>query len=498
MPVRLGSPNDLGGALAFLRWVVKGWTQQRLASESGVKLQSIKAIEQGVRRGSPETVGPILASLGFSYETLAEVRSLTRRLRNPEGGAQSWEESAIHPSVGILALDGVDLRREFQTLLTRTSLAPTVLKPLPLSRAEAPNLWARFQRCSEAGQLDLAREAAEFHSAGFVEVLCEESRNAAGGSAAKALHLARCAVLAAASVPGSPAWRSRLQGLAGKHVANALRVGGDLKQADLVMGQAAELWRAGAADDPGLLNAARVFHLEASLRREQRRIREALALLDQALELDRWGETPSLLMGKARALEELGQHGAAVDLLLRLELQLAAEGDSRGLYVVRNLLVSNLCHLGRHAKAAEMLGKLRHLARRLGNHLDLVRVDWLQGRVASGLGRSEDAITAFSRVRATFIAQNNPYDAALVTLQLAEVHAACGHTSEVKSLARESAPIFHDQGVHREARRALELFRQATEEERVSAELVRQILGYLYRSRHDADSRYGGAQLQSM
>jgi hypothetical protein len=42
------------------------------------------------------------------------------------------------------------------------------------------------------------------------------------------------------------------------------------------------------------------------------------------------------------------------------------------------------------------------------------------------------------------------------------------------------------QGVHPEARRALELFRRAAEEERASAELVRGVVTYLYRSRHDA------------
>jgi hypothetical protein len=46
------------------------------------------------------------------------------------------------------------------------------------------------------------------------------------------------------------------------------------------------------------------------------------------------------------------------------------------------------------------------------------------------------------------------------------------------------------QGVHREARQALELFRRAAEEERVSAQLVRGVVTYLYRSRHDARVRF--------
>jgi len=351
-------------------------------------------------------------------------------------------------------------------------------------------LWERFRACTEPGQLDLAREAAEFHTAGFAELLCEESRNAAGDSAARALHLARCADVVADAVPGSEGSRFRLQGLARAHLANALRVGGDLKQSDRDFERAGELWRAGADGDPGLLNAARVLHLEASLRREQRRVREALSLLDQALVVDRWGETPTLLMGKARALEELGQHEAAIALLLRLDFQLDAESEPRSRFVVRGQLVSNLCHLGRNAEAAAALAELWLLARKLGNQLDLLRVDWLEGRVAAGLGRSEEAIAALGRVRAAFMAQDNAYDAALATLELAEVHAALGRTAEVKALARDSAPIFHDQGVHREAQRALELFCRAAEKESVSGRLVRSVATYLYRSRNDARVRY--------
>jgi hypothetical protein len=76
----------------------------------------------------------------------------------------------------------------------------------------------------------------------------------------------------------------------------------------------------------------------------------------------------------------------------------------------------------------------------------------------------------------------NAYDAALVTLELAEIHAALGHTAEVKALARESAPVFQAQGVHREAQQALDLLRHAAEEGRITAELVHGVVTYLYRS----------------
>ena len=474
MPAKPENRKDLGVALRFLR-SLRGWDQERLAVASGAKLKSLKAIEQGVRGASPKTLGPVLASLGFSLQTLAEVLSFIRRLR-----AQAV--SAAAP----------DLRRELLALVPPPAAVHPAGGPsaFEASRREAPTLWARFQTCSQEGQLDVAREAAEFHTAGFVELLCEESRNAACDSGSRALHLGNCAVAVASAVPGDAGWCSRLEGYAGVHRASALRVGGDLVSADRAFSGADELWRAGGASDPGLLNAARVLHLEASLRRAQRRLREALALLDQALEIDRWAETPTLLLGKAKALEELGQHEAALALLPRAESQLDPEREPRNLLVLQSLLVFNLCHLGRHAEAEMALADQKALAAKLGNRLDLLRVDWGQGKVAAGLGRTDEAIDVLGRVRAAFMAQGNAYDAALVTLELAAVFAALGRSAEVQALAQASAPIFRDQGVHREAQRALELFRRAAREERVSGELVRGLITYLYRSRHDARARF--------
>ncbi len=495
MPAKPGSRNDLGVAISFLRWGVKGWDQETLAAASGVKLRTIKAIEQGrgSRGVSPRTLGPVLASLGFSLEQLSEVRALIRRLRSQGGGCvQSSSTGSSTSPTDQFSFGAVNMRRELLALLTppTTTMAgaqgPSLLDP---SRRDAPVLWERFRTCSEAGQLDLACEAAEFQTPGFVELLCEESRNAGGDSAARARHLAQCAAVAAAAVPGADGWRSRLQGFAGAHVANADRVGAHLDVADRAFAAAKERWQVGVADDPGLLNAARVLHLEASLRRDQRRVHEALVLLDQALEIDRWGETPTLLMGKAKALEESGQHEAAIEILLRLGSQPEAEREPRRLFVLRAQLLTNLCHLGRHAEAELHLPELWTLATELGNQLDLLRVEWVQGRVAAGLGRTDAAIRAFGRLRAAFTALDNAYDAALVTLELAEVLAALSRTAEVKKLARESAPVFHAHGLHREARQALDLFRRAAEDEQLTSTLVRNVVTFLYRSRHDAQVR---------
>jgi transcriptional regulator with XRE-family HTH domain len=482
--------DGLGRALAVAR-SIRGWRQEDLARISGVSASAISEYERGVRRPEMPALERLAVAVEFSIPELFELSSLIRR----RGREPSAETEPGEPAGGPLG--GPELARAVTELLVADAAeagqrlrASEAARALAEDRRQAPALWARLEGRPEDERLRLVREDAAFHSAGFAEYLCEESVNAAGDSARRARHLAELAVEVAERVPGEEEWRCRVQGYARPHLANALRVAGDHRAADAELERAAELWRAGAAANPGLLNEARVFHIEAALRREGRRLPEALALLDRALAIDRWGETPALLMGKAKALERLGLYDEAVVLLRQAGVRLDAVEEPRKSLIVRQLLLLNLCHLGRHRDAERMVGEVRELARQLGNRLDLVRVDWLQGRIAAGLGRHEEAIALLGRVRRRFVEDEIAYDAALVTLELAEVHAILGHRAEVKSLARESAPIFVQQGVHAEARRALELFRRAALEEKATARLLRAVINYLYRARHDPRLRF--------
>jgi tetratricopeptide (TPR) repeat protein len=150
---------------------------------------------------------------------------------------------------------------------------------------------------------------------------------------------------------------------------------------------------------------ARVLHLQASLCNAQGRLRPALALLDRALAIDRWGETASLLISKACVLEGLGEFEQAIALLRHATAQVGSEWLPRQLFLIRAHLLSNLCVLGRHAEADLILPEVRSLALQLGNDLDRVRALWMEGRVAAGLQRNEEALTKLSRVRAHLMAR---------------------------------------------------------------------------------------------
>ena len=101
-----------------------------------------------------------------------------------------------------------------------------------------------------------------------------------------------------------------------------------------------------------------------------------------------------------------------------------------------------------------------------------------------------DAQEALTQVKADFTARGLAYDAALASLELAALYLEDERTAEVRDLAREMAPIFQAQGVHREALAALRLFRQAAEREAVTLEMARRLVDYLERARHDPEMRF--------
>jgi hypothetical protein len=145
-------------------------------------------------------------------------------------------------------------------------------------------------------------------------------------------------------------------------------------------------------------------------------------------------------------------------------------------------LAVNLGFLDRFEEIEVLLPELRKLAAELGNEIDLIRLQWLEGRVAAGLGQRGEAVATLSHVRREFDSRALAYDAALVSLEMAVLHLEEGRTAEVKVLARRMAPVFQAQGVPQQAFAAFKLFRDAAEREAVSIELAGRLVRYFHRA----------------
>ena len=114
--------------------------------------------------------------------------------------------------------------------------------------------------------------------------------------------------------------------------------------------------------------------------------------------------------------------------------------------------------------------------------MNLVRLRWLEGKIAREEGNLEEAGAALREARDAFLQEGIAVDAALVSLDLEVLHTRRGDTAQIRHLVAEMLPIFAAGGVHPDAMAALLLFQQAAEVEEVTVDLVDQIASSVRRA----------------
>jgi tetratricopeptide (TPR) repeat protein len=466
--------------LARLLRALSGKSQELAAQELGVHPSLIGHFERGRVEPAPEDLEQLAVGAGI---TLAQAEEI---LRLYEAFRRSRE---IRGRSGKEALDGftLDLRSLFETVYRRILLLPRSGTPSPADRERAEELWERLKNAPEGMRAEVVRVASDFQSWALCERVCAESVTEASRDVRHSASLARLALEIAEHVPGSGGWRDRVRGYATAHVANALRVAGDLKGAEATFTTAKSLWHSGS-DPAAVLDPGRLPDLEASLRRGQRRFKEALALLDEALAI---GRSPArVLVNKGSTLDVMGEYERSIESLLQALPLVESQGDRRLRNMLRYNLGFALCHTGRFTEAAELADEAQACAAELGDEILILRGLWLQGRVAAGLGQRSEALSLLAQVRREFASREMDYDVALALLEEAALLLDESRTEEAKVLAEELAGIFRSKGVHREALAALRLFQQAAERQEATAELARRILQFLFRARHDQGLRF--------
>ena len=281
-----------------------------------------------------------------------------------------------------------------------------------------------------------------------------------------------------------------LQARAWAELGNARRVANDPNGSEADIAHALE--RSGyGTGDPLLL--ARLMDLTASLYTAQRRFADAFQLLDMAYQLYQ-GEGERHFAGRTlikkgiatghaldpeQAVQLLGQGLSLVDGSQDPKLVLAA---------VHNLIWF-FVECGRLDEASRLLVKSRDLYTAHAEQLDELKVRWVEGRIAAGFEFEEEAERAFLEVRAGFAEIDLPYDAALVSLDLAVIWLHRGWTSQIRGLIDETLAIFRARGIRREAIGALLMLREAFEKDRATVALLRNVASKLQRLEHEPGLR---------
>lgn len=348
---------------------------------------------------------------------------------------------------------------------------------------EAPELADRLEAHPARGQAAWIEEEEDLHTWGLCQLLLRRSRAAVRKDPGAAFDLADHAVRISAHLGDvyDPQWVQGLRARALACRANTRRVLGELWGAEADFREArACLARSGME---GTRTEAEILDLESSLRRDQRDFAEALKLAEEALALykeieDSHGKG-KIFLQKAKIVEESGDLEQAIDLLQK-PFPWIDETQEPQLYAsARYNLLGCLEMAGRYEEAGLLLPEVCDRFRSNAEPLDWVRLRWTEGSIALGLGRTEDAESAFREVQQQFLDLGMDLNAALVTLDLAALLSDQGRTRELKSLAVELMAAFESRQIHREATAVLILFQRACDEERMTAELALQLADLL-------------------
>jgi transcriptional regulator with XRE-family HTH domain len=499
--------KNLGRILAALRNAL-GFKQHQLARAARVHPSSLSDYEKGITVPELPTLQRLLEAMGVSFSALELTGRFLEELeatRRPATNVMAplLPGNAVPAEVGSLVATYqkgferllAELVSGISQVLSNPGGASESATPQPAAGSEenrAEELWALLKGQPVARQQKLLQEDNRFWHRGLCERLCLESSKQTSRHPNRAYLLAEQAQVLALQIEREIGDGGPLCAYVAAHKANALRAQGALSPAEEVFHQVEQALAAAAERGQGSSTyVARILDLKASLRNAQRRLPEALELIEQALELSS-GEADRgrLLIKKSKIVEETGDLPAAIALLQEAEPFIDPKADPRNMLCLRHNLADYLSKLGRFEEAEALLPSVRTLARKLNNDLDLVRLRWVEGRIEAGLGRTAKGIELLRQVRAEFTTRRIDYDTALVTLELAVHLAGEGRVGEVKSLARNLVPIFKAQQVHREALGALTLFRKAAEKESVTVELARGLLDYLNKARNDPSLRF--------
>jgi len=481
---------DLAIVLTFIRQGA-GWDQTRLARAAGTDPNVINDYERGRKPLSRNRLEALLELMAVPPERidatlscLAGNRAASRAPAEPGDvfAANRRRSEAVSLRFGRLA---EEFSRGALQLLSGEGEALH-------GRQDAELLWRRLKAKGRtlAQRRVLVEDVRKFRHWALVERVCAESIEKAANHPREARELAELALYIAERVPGDAAWRARLAGFAGVHVANGQRVCNDLHAMEAALKRALQLWEQGAPGDPGLLNPAVVPWIEAACRSEQRRFREARKRIDEALEFDRGELRGKILLTKSAILKALGDFEESTAALSEAAPLIDSKREPRFALYLRLNLLSDLCRLGRAEEAERGLKEVGRLAEQIGEGLDLSRVVWLRGLTATGVGRIVEAEAAFRQARHDFETHRLAYDYALVSLDLSQVLLEQNRHGEVRTIAEEMLTIFKSLKIDREMLMALQVFWEAAQRESATVRLTRSVLRFLLRAQQDPGLRF--------
>jgi tetratricopeptide (TPR) repeat protein len=330
-----------------------------------------------------------------------------------------------------------------------------------------------------------------YRGAALAYLLLQASRERFCAKPQEALQLAELSQAVIAHEEVSPL-SMEIYARAMAYAGNAKRVSGEPQTAIEDFEHARYLLRMLGGGDR--LVQAEIDSLEGSLSYALREMERARQLFHRAaITYSLEGETTTAARCWVKLSLALREDKKFVDGILAVEKALgsfAHESDPLLLLQCRHCLAFCLCDAGRPQEAQEILEESRDLYAEHADAISLLRLAWLRGMIARGLGDLEQAESHFLAARRGFQQAGIAYDMALVSLELAGVYLAQRRAEEVKDLAMEMVAEFRRQGVGREVLSAVILFQEAAKLERVTLAWLQKLIDYLPRAQRDPEHAF--------
>jgi len=319
-----------------------------------------------------------------------------------------------------------------------------------------------------------------------IEILLQRGFDARYRNPREMLELLQAAARAVSGIPG---WRYGerlhfdLQARVWGELGNGYRVNERYQESDAAFRTARSLLDQGTGE---LIIQAHLYDMESSLRRAQRRVDEALSLLDQACRIYRQlgdrhlaGRT---LMRKGTCLLYAQRPREAVRWLRRAISLLDSTRDPELSATASHNLLDALIETGKFREAGQELLKNGLRLKFAEDPLNLNRIRWVEAKILVGRGRLADAEQVFCEVRDGFRKFGLTYDAALCGMDLALVRVKQG--KDVHDLAVELHSESQAHGVNPEAVQALKIFELLGRHKAVTVPRVERLRDFLVQLQH--------------
>ena len=350
------------------------------------------------------------------------------------------------------------------------ALAPEFLEELlalPSSERErALAVQSRFQTYSLASHVLQRCAKAVFHDPASARELARLARTIAEQADPRAC--------------GGTAALADLQAYSLAMEGNALRVAGDLDGALALFEEARRAQEKGGAD-PDL--AARIDHLEASLRRDLRQYSASFRLLERAEKtfsaLQDHDQKARTIINRSNVYLMQGDFEEAI-ATMRGALDVACSPELA--WTLRHNLIDILAKSGRPQEAAQLFEQTRPLYREHTDPLTTCRRIWVEGIIARELGNLELAANLLQQASERLAEHGYSAGAALAGLDLVAVYAMQDQASEVLRVATDLVRLLQVHQAHPETLAALSLVHQAAQREAVSLSLLAQATAQIQKS----------------